>query len=151
MNAMTRKLLAIAVGLAVGALAAFGGWRLWLKPREINARKRYETVRDVASLYALQLTYKKRTGRYADGLDALLAIAQNRDAVKARLARNADLSTLTVVGDAEKFKIEANVLDEERTLVKIKGPLAPRVSAAPAVTPAAPPMNADGSPLDPGR
>ena len=59
-------------------------------------------------------------------LAALLSVSPDAAALKARLAANADMNTLAVVGTADKFKIELNVLDPERTSIKIRGPVAPR-------------------------
>ena len=63
------------------------------------------------------------------------------------------MNTLTVVGDANKFKIELNVLDADRTLISVKGPIAPRAPpAAPLALPTqTPAMSAGGAPISPGR
>ncbi|NNN04896.1 MAG: hypothetical protein HKL90_03250 [Elusimicrobia bacterium] len=109
--------------LVVGAAASGAAWRLWLKPQNDAQRKRFETTEDVLELYGLQLKYARAHGFYASDLDALLALAPDGAARKARMAGHLDLTTLAVVGDAKKFKIEANVLDDDRTLVKILGPI----------------------------
>ena len=122
-SSTTRVLTALAAGLALGAAGAAVGWRVWLKPRRQESELRYETLRDITALFGLQLSYKIAKGTYANDLDALLTITPNSAALKARLAAHVDLSTLAVVGNAEKFKIEANVRDKDRTLMKLKGPL----------------------------
>ena len=149
----TRSLQAAAAGVAAGFALAAGAWCFKIKPEEARVQKRYQSGLDIARLYGLQLDYKKAKGTYANDLDSLLALAPDGATLWANLAANADMTTLAVVGSETKFKIELNVLDGERTSIKIRGPIAPRVSAAKAlVLPAsAPPMNADGAPLAPGR
>ncbi|MBI4371270.1 MAG: hypothetical protein HY552_03115 [Elusimicrobia bacterium] len=117
-------LAAAAAGLAAGLGAGALVWRLRLEPRYEAALRRYETVQDVMALYGLQERYKRAWGVYADGLDALLSIAPDGPALRARMAGHLDLATLAVVGGADRFKIEANALDGERTLVRVRGPVA---------------------------
>ena len=112
--------------LALGTAAAGAGWIFWLKPRQDDARLHFDTAADVLALYGLEQRYKQAKGVYASDLDALLAQEPDAAARKARMGVYIDLSTLTVVGDAQKFKIEANVLDAGRTLIKIRGPLPDR-------------------------
>ena len=147
-----RPLLAIAGAAALGAAAA-GLWqRAVVAPKRALSDRRFHSTIDIAKLYALQVSYKQARGAYANDLSALLSIAPDGAALKADLAANVDMNTLAVVGDAEKFKIEVNVLDDDRTLIKIKGPIAPRVAAAaPLLRTQAPPMNADGAPISSGR
>jgi hypothetical protein len=113
----------IAAGLAVGAAGTAGAWYVWLKPQLDDARVRAATLEDISHLFGLQNDYMKAKGVYADGLDALLSTDPGREAFKARLASHVDMSTLAVVGGPKKFKIEANALDKERTLIKLKGPV----------------------------
>jgi hypothetical protein len=138
--------------LAVGAAAAGAGWKLWLKPQQDLARLRFETTADVLTLYALETRYKRAKGVYANDLDALLAQEPDAAARKSRMGTHLDLSTLAVVGDAKKFKIEANVLDAARTLIKIRGPLPDRPTPR-AEGPLAPEtgltLGADGRPIAP--
>ncbi|MBI3564935.1 MAG: hypothetical protein HY079_07055 [Elusimicrobia bacterium] len=115
-------LIAMGAGLAVGALGAFGGYWVWLKPQRELARLRFDAMNDVLKLYGLQTDYMKAHGSYAGDLETLLASSGQRDAVRARLAAHVDLNTITVVDEGAKFKIEVNVLDKDRTLMKIKGP-----------------------------
>ena len=142
-------LMAVAGGLAIGAAAAAGWWHVAITPQRALDQKRYQATMDLATLYGLQLTYKRVKGTYANDLGSLLLIDPEGEALKARLAANVDMNTLAVVGDGDKFKIELNVLDPDRTLIKVKGPIAPRASAAspPTLRTQAPPMNADGAPI----
>lgn len=147
-----RTVKALLAGLVVGGLCAAGGWWFWLKPQRAVARMRYETMQDVSTLFGLQLHYFKVKGVYAPDLDTLLALSPDRDEFKARMAGHLDMSTLAVVGDAERFKVEANVLDKDRTLIKIKGPIETPKRVAPVLPPlAAPRVDADGAPIAPGR
>lgn len=135
-----RTLLAIGAGLAVGALAAFGGYQVWLKPQKELARLRFDAMNDVLKLYGLQTDHMKAHGSYANDLETLLASSGQRDALRARLAAHVDMNTITVVNEGAKFKIEVNVLDKDRTLMKIKGP-------PPEFTPSAAPS----MPTEPGQ
>ena len=145
--------MALAGGLALGAAAAAAWWHVVAAPQEALVQKRVQATLDISRLYGLQLSYKRVKGTYANDLGSLLLIDPDGAALKARLAANVDLNTLAVVGDADKFKIELNVLDPERTLIKVKGPVAPRGPAAapPVLQTQAPPMNADGAPISSGR
>jgi hypothetical protein len=141
-----------AAGLAVGLAAAGIGWKVWLVPQRRIAVLREETVRDVMALYDLQVKYKRAHGTYANGLDALLPFAPDPAALKARMAAHLDLSTLAVVGSADKFRIEANVLDGERTLVKIAAPSRTGPPPPTAAIPMAVPASGDsdgGAPIAP--
>ncbi|MFI5350834.1 MAG: hypothetical protein ACHQ2Z_14900 [Elusimicrobiota bacterium] len=142
-------LLALAGGLALGAAAAAAYRHIAVAPQQALVQKRVQATLDLAKLYGLQLAYKRVKGTYADDLGSLLLIDPDGASLKARLAANVDMNTLAVVGDADKFKIELNVLDPERTLIKVKGPVAPRGPAAapPTLRTQAPPMNADGAPI----
>lgn len=121
-----KTFLAVAAGMAVGALGVAGGWQFYLKPLRRVADLRYETMQDVSTLFGLQLHYKKVRGVYAPDLETLLSLSPDREDFKARMREHLDLNTIAVVGDAEKFKVEANVLDAERTLIRIKGPIETR-------------------------
>ena len=140
----------IAAAIAIGLAAAAAFWRVSMKPQQEIYRMRLETVGDLSRLYALQLSYKKAHGTFAGDLDALTAGAPDGAAIKAQLKANVDPSTLVIAGDAERFKIEVNVRDAERTLIKIKGPVTnesrPSGPAGPAPSP---PPNADGAPISP--
>ena len=112
--------------LVLGAAASGAAWQFWMKPQRETQRKRFQTTNDVLELYGLQMQFARAHGFYAGDLDALLALTPDGAARKARMAGYLDLTTLAVVGDAKKFKIEANVLDEDRTLIKIQGPIVDR-------------------------
>lgn len=148
--ARPRALAAIAGGLLLGVAGIAVVRRAWLEPRRQAAQKRFETMSDLATLYGLQLAHKRATGRYADRLEALLALSPDGAALKARMAGHLDLNTLTVVGDEWAFKIEANVLDADRTLMKIKGPVhdVSRPKAAAPLAERAPKIEVDaGAPI----
>src|SRR5579859_7611318 len=146
-------LRAAGASLLVGLAGAAAAWRVWLVPREEAWRKRSETAQDVLKLYGLQMSYKKAKGVYANDAASLLSLAPDAAERKARMAEHLDLSTLAVVGDARRFKIEANVLDAERTLVSIRGPIADRPPARPepALRAEKPAAVDTGSPLQRGR
>lgn len=149
----TRTWLLIAAAGVVGAAAALAWRQMVLLPEQALVQKRYQSSLDIARLYGLQLSYKRAHGTYANDFASLLTVAPEAAELKARLAANVDMNTLTVVGDADKFKIELNVLDGERTPIKIKGPVAETKKAAEpaALATPAPPMNADGAPIAPAR
>lgn len=142
-----------AAALVVTALGAGGAWKFYLQPKKADADLRFATMNDLSTLFALQLQYKKDHGVYANEVDELITEAPDRAALKARLAAHVDTATIAIRGDADKFKIELNMLDAQRTLFKIKGPIeSPRRSTATVVVPpTAPPLNADGVPLVPAR
>jgi hypothetical protein len=115
------KILAAAIALGAGSFAAT--YFLVYAPARATAKRRYDAQMAMLKLYDLQTAYRAARGTYAGSLEELLASSPEGPALRAELAANADINTLTVVGDEEKFKLEANVLDSERTLIKIKGPL----------------------------
>jgi hypothetical protein len=135
--------------LVLGAALGAGGWYVKIRPLLQVNRMRHESTLDIARMYGLQLSYKKQNGVYANDLDALLSAAPDRAALKANLVKNVDMTTLAVVGDARKFKIELNVLDADRTPIRVRGPIAPRrpKTPAPTMTEASAQMNADGTPV----
>ncbi|HXT01291.1 MAG TPA: hypothetical protein VN915_11490 [Elusimicrobiota bacterium] len=148
-----RTWLMIAATFLVGGAAA-GAWRMYmLLPEQAMVHKRYQSSLDIARMYGLQLSYKRAHGTYANDFASLLTVAPDAAELKASLAANVDMNTLTVVGDESRFKIELNVLDGQRTPIKVKGPVPDaRPAAAPAaLTPAPPPMSADGAPIVPAR
>jgi hypothetical protein len=147
------SLKSLAIGIVVGLPIAAGYRRFRIQPQLEANQKRYQATLDVAKLYALQISYKKVRGTYANDLDSLLAYAPNGAALKADLAANADLGTLAVDGDKDKFKIELNVLDADRTPIKLQGPLTdrPRPPSHVLMPSQAPPPNANGRPLSSGR
>ncbi len=120
--------MAVVGGLALGTALATGWWRISVVPEEALLRKRHEATLDIAKMYRLQLTYKQAKGTYANDFASLLSVDPDGASLKASLAANVDMTTLTVVGDANKFKIELNVVDPERTPIKVRGPIAPRAA-----------------------
>lgn len=149
-----RTWLVIAGGMLLGAAAAGVWWKYFLVPQQALVQKRYQSSLDIARMYGLQLSYKRAHGAYANDFASLMTVAPEAAELKARLAANVDMNTLTVVGDANKFKIELNVLDGERTPIRIKGPIPetkPASAPATLVPAAPPPMNADGAPIAPAR
>jgi len=147
-----RSLKLICGALALGAAVSGGAWKLWLQPQRDLAERRYATSLDVAKLYGLQKRYYRLKGVYANDVDSLLALEPDGAALKARMGEHLDLATLTVVGNAKQFKIEANVLNPERTLVKIRGPISelpPARTEAPAPQERGVGTGSDGRPVAP--
>jgi hypothetical protein len=148
---MTGKTLLMIVGsLALGKALGYAWDRYSAAPERAVQHMRYEATKDIVRMYGLQLEYKREKGTYANDLASLLTVDPQGAALKVNLAAYVDMTTLAVVGDAKKFKIEFNMLDRDRTPLKMRGPIAPRAdAAAPAALPAtAPPMNADGAPVN---
>lgn len=121
-----RTLYIIAAALAAGAAGAAAGWHIYLKPIRAIAAVRYQSHAGLMRLYDLQLAYHAKHGVYADGLDALLASTPDGAQLREKLKVTMDLETLAVIGDGDRFRLEANVLDPQRTSVKIRGPLGER-------------------------
>lgn len=121
-----RTLFALALSLAFGALGAAAGWQFYLKPIRAIAYTRYQSQLALMSLYDLQVSYRAAHGAYANDLDTLLASSPNGEKLRAQLTASVDINTLAVVGDANRFRLEANIRDAERTSVKIRGPLGER-------------------------
>lgn len=121
-----RILFFVAVALATGAGGAALGWRFYLKPIRALAAVRYQSHLGLMKLYDLQLAYHASHGTFANDLDALLASAPDGPRLRAQLAATMDITTLAVIGDEKRFRLEANVLDPQRTSVKIRGQLGER-------------------------
>jgi hypothetical protein len=141
----------IAASAALGLGLQFVVKRVQGDADQVITRKRYQASMDLAQMYGLQVAYKKAKGTYANDLASLLAISPEAAALKASLAANVDMNTLAVVGDANKFKIELNVLDPDRTPIKIRGPMPSKTAPSePANIPTQDaPSNADGAPIAP--
>lgn len=121
-----RALGGIALSAAL-ALAGAAAWRaLVLKPERAVAERRYQSHLGLMRLYDLQMSYRATHGTFANDLETLLATAPDGAKIREVMKAATDINTLTVVGDANRFRLEANVLDSERTLVKIRGPLGER-------------------------
>lgn len=116
----------LALSLALGAAGAGVGWRFYLKPLRAIADTRYQSHLCLMRLYDLQMAYRGANGTFANDLDSLLASAPDGGRLREQLKASVDLDTLAVIGDANRFRLEANVLDPERTSVKIRGPLGER-------------------------
>ncbi|MEK7384240.1 MAG: hypothetical protein AAB262_13260 [Elusimicrobiota bacterium] len=125
----------MAVGLVLGAAIAGGHWWFQVKPRVEAARKIHDATMDLWTLYDLQMANKRSSGIYVNGLNALLATTKDGPALKARMAGHIDLNTVAILGDADKFKVELNILDANRTLLKVKGPIGRYLWTAAAAAP----------------
>jgi hypothetical protein len=135
-------------GVVIGAAIAGAYRQFVLLPALALNQKRYEASLDISTLFGLQLAYQKSKGVFASDINALLSVAPDPDALRKSLAANVDMNTLTVVGNRDKFKIEMNVLDPDRTLYKISGPILDAKPVRARDLPAPPPpMNADGAPV----
>ena len=118
----TRFLTVTAVLTVVSAAGAWGYWKVAVAPQIAIARVRFESHTALMRLYDLQLAYRKTHDTYAKDLDSLLASAADGPQLRAKLQETTDITTLAVIGDADRFRLEANVRDPERTLVKFRGP-----------------------------
>ena len=121
-----RALLYAALSLALGAAAVGAGWRFHLKPLMAAERNRRQAELSLLRLYTLQEDYRNAHGTYANDLDAILAWAPDGAQLREKLKACVDLDTVAVIGDAKRFRLEINVLDPERTSVKIRGPVGER-------------------------
>lgn len=121
-----RALIIVALVLAVVAAGSAVYKKTVLKPELALATMRYEAQMGLMRLYDLQMEYRKGHEAYANDLEALLATAPDGAQLREKLKANMDISTLAVIGDADRFRLEANILDPQRTLVKIRGPLGER-------------------------
>ncbi len=122
-----KKSRAFAMSMAaVAALAlagAAGWWQLVAKPEHDALMLRAHVTTDLYALYDLQMAYKKRYGAFCGDLETLLKTAPDGGSdLRAKLQAHTHLDTLVVASDGEKFKLEANVRDAERTLVRVNGP-----------------------------
>lgn len=116
----------LALTLALAAAGTGAGWRFYLKPILATADIRYRSHQCLMRLYDLQIAYQDAHGVFANDLDTLLASASDGPQLHEKLRGSVDLNTLAVLGDASRFRLEVNILDPERTAVKIRGPLGER-------------------------
>ncbi len=116
----------ILIALACGGVGTAIGYQVYLKPLRAIADTRYQSHKAMMRLYDLQMAYRAAHGVFANDLDTLLASAADGEQVRAVLKATVDINTLAVVGDANRFRLEANILDAERTAVKFRGPAAGR-------------------------
>lgn len=121
-----RRLAFIALSIILGLFAAEVGRRLYLKPLRAIADLRYQSHLGLMRLYDLQMAYHGAYGTFANDLETLLASAPDGAKLRAQLKASVDLDTVAVIGDAKRFRLEVNVLDAERTSVKLRGPLGAR-------------------------
>jgi len=122
----TRALIIVGLVLAVAAAGSAVYKKVVLKPELALATMRYEAQMGLMRLYDLQMEYRKGHEAYANDLEALLATAPDGAQLRDKLKASTDISTLAVIGDADRFRLEANIRDPQRTLVKIRGPLGER-------------------------
>ncbi|MCX5794040.1 MAG: hypothetical protein NTY77_00910 [Elusimicrobia bacterium] len=110
--------------LLIGAAAVIVVVLLWMKfsylPRVRQTYLRVHASIDLAALAVLQERYHRQTGSYADDLATLVA-AGGDPGLPADLAPDLDLQTLFIRGTSTYFMLEANALDEKRTLIRHVG------------------------------
>jgi len=121
-----RTLGMIALALAIGAAASGIGWKVYLEPQRAIARTQFLAHNTLVKLYDLQMAYGETHGVFANDLDSLLTGAADAAQIRAQLKASVDINTLAVLGDDQRFRLEANVLDPMRTSVKIRGPVGER-------------------------
>ncbi len=113
------------VPVAAGMAALILGLLLWLqfsfRPRVQQTYLRVHTSLDLASLAVLQARHHRQTGVYADDLESLIRDSGD-PGLPAKMAKDLDMSTLLVRGNASRFVLEANSLDENRTLIRFEVP-----------------------------
>lgn len=114
------------LALACAGVGTAIGYQVYLKPLRAIADTRYQSHKALMRLYDLQMAYRGSHGVFANDLDTLLASAPDGEKIRAVLKATVDINTLAVVGDANRFRLEANILDSERTAVKFRGPAAGR-------------------------
>jgi hypothetical protein len=121
-----RTLFYIALALAAGAAGTAVGYKLYLKPIREIASIRYQSHLGLMRLYDLQMAYRKEHEAYANDLETLLSTTPDGAELREKLKATVDINTLAVIGDADRFRLEANIRDPQRTSVKIRGPLGER-------------------------
>jgi hypothetical protein len=114
--------------LAAGATLLIVGTLLWMKysylPRVRQTYLKVHASMDLAALAILQERYRRQTGTYADDLVSLAAAAGDPQ-LPDKLAQDIDLQTLLVRGTSSHYVLEANSLDEKRTLIGLKASAPP--------------------------
>lgn len=121
-----RTLGLIALSLAIGAAASGIGWKFYLEPQRAIARTRFQAHNTLVKLYDLQMAHREANGRFANDIDTLLNGVPGAADIRAELKASVDLNTLAVIGDENRFRLEANVSDPLRTSIKIRGPVGER-------------------------
>lgn len=113
----------IVAGLLLGMAGLLGGgWMYYVKPLRETTQVRIVAHSCLLRLYDLQMTYFRAHNTFANDLDTLLTVDPDAARLRRNLKSSVDLNTLTVVGDAQRFKLEMNILDSQRTPVKVRGP-----------------------------
>jgi len=118
-----RTLAMIALALAIGAAASGLGWKFYLEPQRAIARTQFKAHNTLLKLYDLQMAHREANGRFANDIDTLLGGVPGAADIRAELKASVDLNTLAVIGDENRFRLEANVSDPLRTSIKIRGPV----------------------------
>lgn len=113
---------AVLAGLAAGGAVWGAAWKLQVQPARAEAALQDRAHAALMRLFDLQTAYYEAHETYAVGLDAILMSAPDAQKLRSELKAVVDLETLVIVGDDERFRIEANVLDSRRSLVKFRGP-----------------------------
>ena len=122
----TRALVIVGLVLAGAAAGSAVYKKVVLKPELALATMRFDSQMGLMRLYDLQMEYRKSHEAYANDLETLLATAPDGAQLRDKLKASTDITTLAVIGDADRFRLEANIRDPQRTLVKIRGPLGER-------------------------
>ena len=115
--------------ILLAVMTAFGCAGYWikvLKPMRVIAETRFQSHVALMRLYELQIAYRGKHETFAKNLDDLLEGAPDAMALRASLKANTDINTLAIIGDADRFRLEANILDPARTAVKFRGTAVPR-------------------------
>ncbi|MEQ1919004.1 MAG: hypothetical protein ABL955_07375 [Elusimicrobiota bacterium] len=108
---------------AILALAGVGAvWKFYVLPVRAVSNIRFQAHGCLMRMYDLQLAYHGTHGAYANDLETLLASASDGAQLREKLKASVDINTLAVVGDATRFRLEINMLDPQRTALKIRGP-----------------------------
>jgi hypothetical protein len=118
--------------LVMVTAAIITGVLLWMKfsylPRVRQTYQRVHTSMGLMVLAAAQERYRKEYGAYAPDLDSLTDAAGPW--LPELLAENLDLQTLLVRGTSSHFRLEANALDDRRTLVHFEASASGRSAVA---------------------
>lgn len=120
------SLAAIGISTALSIAGVAGFHTFFIKPRRAIIATRYNSHVALMRLYKLQLSYHAAHGTFASTLETLLSSTPDGAQLREQLKATTDITTLAVIGDASRFRLEANILDPERTLVKFRGSAARR-------------------------
>jgi hypothetical protein len=117
-----KMLLLLGLSTVLSGVGCFAYWQFAMKPQLEAAQTHYRAHIAMMRLWDLQKAYHAAHGTYANDLDSVLAGAPDADKLRETLKNNTDINTLVVRGDEKRFRLEANILDSERTLLKFRGP-----------------------------